>query len=432
MNDQQFNNNFFTGENSPVPLIPADHAWENMQEKLNTQLPQKKKRRMLLWLPPVGCALLLLLLGGGYGLWQYATREAMPETHERPANKPLPAVAEKSQAPVQEQTANDATGGARIDDELFNDRGTTALPQALKKGTVPPSSATTNIFKKERYHKKELTGSITLQPDMPLLPPNSLRPSFVAGPHYETSILVRPTRAPTPLWLPDGSLTNNSSGNKPASKYVFEMGLQVEVPVPINRADVYFRNPAGENRFYQPFSPGIWSSVRRNRHRITGEFKPFASALLPNETFQKNALIMPDGSVLLGDKKLVKVFGPQAGLQYTYQVNKRWWAGAGMDISMWRKALILSGRDSSSTTSRLRGIHKNDAPYLNSFQPGGVLHLAYESKAWTGMLQIGAPFKPTVQNLSVPVWARLGVRLRLLQSKNASTGGPMDQVRCPR
>ncbi len=119
------------------------------------------------------------------------------------------------------------------------------------------------------------------------------------------------------------------------------------------------RTRMSKDRFYQPLSPGIWGSITRNRHRITGEFKPFASALLPNKTFQKHMLILPDGTALPGDKKLVKVFGTQAGLQYTFQVNKHWWVRGRRGYIHVAEALILSeGLDSMLNMSRIRGVYK--------------------------------------------------------------------------
>lgn len=448
MNDQQFHNNFFTEENSPVPLIPADDAWEAMQAKLNNQLPQKKKRRMLLWLPPVGCALLLLLLlGGGYGIWQYAMQESLPQNQDQSNKRSTPAAA-ASNLPVHEQAApaNQADTHHQL---LHNatpvppDDDTPVHSGISKKATTLLSAITDNIAQPVQRHNKKLAGPTTHQPGTPQLleehsgmkathPTNSLRPSPVAGVQYNASIAIRPARVLKPLWLPQGSLSNDSSGNKPAPKYVFAMGLQVEVPVPIYPPDVYFTNAEGRDRFYQPISPGIWASITRCRHRVTGEIKPFASALLPDKAFETGIIILPDSSMFTGEKKLVKVFGAQFGLQYTYRVDKHWWAGLGVDLSKWRKALILAEDPDTLSSSLLYGVHKDEAPYLNSTQSGGIIHLAYESKAWTGTLQIGTPFRPTVQRGSFPVWIRLGVRLRLLQSKQATSATTLPVQEAPR
>ncbi len=444
MNDQSFNNNFFTEENSPVPLIPPDQAWEAMQVKLNSLTPGKKRRRTFLWLPPIGCVLLLLLLlGGGYGIWRYTTQQASQANTDKPTKQlTTPLAAKSKEARLQGSTINDTLSQDRPAVLSNNDTSSLSRNTGAEEKVLLTSKTTQPIQPAQRRSSGMRSTGLRQEPKLPeetvgpasVAPANFLRPSTVAGLHYQASILVLPYKAPKPVWLPEDHSTNGASGKPPARKTVWAAGLQVEVPVPVSSVDVYFKNPDAKDRFYQPLSPGIWGSITRNRHRITGEFKPFASALLPNKTFQKHMLILPDGTALPGDKKLVKVFGTQAGLQYTFQVNKHWWVGAGVDISMWRKALILSeGLDSMLNMSRIRGVHKNDAPYLNAFQPGGVLHLAYESRVWTGMLQIGSPFKPTVavQGFSVPVWARLGIRLRLLQSKNAPVGGPLDQVRCP-
>lgn len=424
MNDQQFHNNFFTEESSPVPIIPANDAWEAMQVKLNNQLPQKKKRRMLLWLPPAGCGLLLLLLlGGGYGIWQYRMRESLPQNQDQPDKRSTP-VAEKSSLPAPANQVN-------ADDQLLHN-DTLVLSGEPKKKTTSLSTTTDNTSQHKHRPNKELAGPTASRPGTPQLlekehngltaihPTNALRPSPVAGIRYEASIDIRPARALKPLWLPQGTLSNDSSGNKPAAKYVFAMGLQAEVPVPIYPPDVYFKNAEGKDRFYQPISPGIWVSITRCRHRLTGEIKPFASALLPDKAFETGIVILPDSSTFTGTKKMVKVFGTQFALQYTFRVDKHWWAGFGVDLSKWRKALILAEDPDTLKRSLLYGVHKEEEPRLNSTQSGSTLHLAYESKAWTGTLQVGTPFRPTVQRGAFPVWIRLGVRLRLLQSKQAT------------
>ncbi|MBO9563264.1 MAG: hypothetical protein J7621_10835 [Niastella sp.] len=417
MNNQPLHNKFFTEENSPLPLIPTDQAWEAMQAKLNSQFPEKKRRRMITWLPPVGCALLLLLLGGGYALWQYTTPKQMTET---PGQAKQTTGKEKTSSFTQE-----------TNDTQTPTSNTQPTPTpSLQPATTSLTAKTTSTNKRKPQPNKALAGTTTNRNGTPELLKkeqhkvnatffrSSLRPSPVAGIQYAASIHVQPARPPKSLWLPDESTwITDSSGNKPAPKYVFAIGLQAEIPVPIYTPDVYFKNPEGKDRFYQPFSPDIWAGVTKKRHRLTAEFKPFASALLPYKPFHNGAIRLPDSTTYWGQHTVVKVFGAQLALQYTYQVRKQWWAGVGLDLSKWRKALIQV--DSFSNKPLFYGVHKNDASYLNATQLGAVLHLNYEStKAWTGTLQIETPFKPTVKGGPLPVWVRLGLRWRLLQSRN--------------
>jgi hypothetical protein len=436
VNNQPLHNKFFTEENSPLPLIPTDQAWEAMQAKLNSQFPEKKRRRMITWLPPVGCALLLLLLGGGYALWQYTMPKQITEA---PDQAKQTTSKEKTQALTQKSTVTKTPTSNTAAKETQTDNPTPT--PSLQTATTSLTAKTTSTTKRKPQTSKALAGTTTNRNGTPELlqkeqhnvnatsSRSSLRPSPVAGIHYAASIHVQPARPPKPLWLPDESTwVTDSSGNKPAPKYVFATGLQAEIPVPIYTPDVYFKNPEGKDRFYQPFSPGIWASLTKKRHRLTAEFKPFASALLPYKPFKDGAIRLPDSTTYWGQHTVVKVFGAQLALQYTYQVRKQWWVGVGLDLSKWRKALIQV--DSFSNKPLFYGVHKNDAPYLNATQLGAVIHLNYEStKAWTGTLQIETPFKPTVKGGPLPVWVRLGLRWRLLQSRSIPTITTMPVIR---
>jgi hypothetical protein len=424
VNNQPLHNKFFTEENSPLPLIPADQAWEAMQAKLNSQFPEKKRRRMITWLPSVGCALLLLLLGGGYALWQYTATKSMTATPDQakqttgkekshtsiqeiiPTQAPTnntPAKETQADTPTLAQSFQPATTSLTAKTTGANKQPSTTNKAAI--GTTINRNGTPELLKKEQYNVNATSSR------------SSLRPSPVAGIQYAASIHVQPARPPKPLWLPEELLITDSSGNRPAPKYVFTTGLQAEIPVPIYTPDVYFKNPKGNDRFYQPISPAIWASVTKKRHRLTAEFKPFASALLPHKPFKEGTIQLPDSTTYGGEHTVVKVFGAQFALQYTYQVRKQWWVGVGLDLSKWRKALIQV--DSFTHDPLFYGVRKNDASYLNATQLGAVLHLNYEStKAWTGTLQIETPFKPTVKSEPLPVWVRLGLRWRLLQSSN--------------
>lgn len=436
MNDKSFNNNFFTEENSPVPLISPDQAWEAMQVKLNNLTPGQRKRRMILWLPPVGCALLLLLLlGGGYGIWMYTTRQPSQGDQDKSTEHLTAPVVTKNKEPrLQKPTNNTATqkqpdmlsyhntsrssGNTGVAEKVLLTSKTTApIQPVLRRNSVMRSSG---LRQEPKLPEEETVPSLA---SASAVPANILRPSTVAGTHYQASISVWPARAPKPGWLPGEPISDGSSGKQPAHKYVFAAGLQVEIPDPVSAIDVYFKNPDVKDRFYQPLIPGIWASLSKNRHRFTAEFKPFASALLPNRPFDTTLYTIPGTGIIgIRQRAMLKVFGMQMGINYSYQVRKHWWLGAGLTVSAWHKALIYEDfqDDSLMNLHSLYGVKRSEASYLHTFQPGAMIQLGYQKNAWEGMLQLESPFNATAKGGPHPVWIRLGLRWRIWQSKTSS------------
>lgn len=458
MNNLSNHNHFFTEENSPVPLVPPDDAWAAMQAKLDRQQSGKKKRRGLLWMAPIGCGLLLLLLAvGGYWLWPTTGRQET--SRQERIDRQTPAHAKGDSGATEKNTLQPpaSLAGQQDSSAVQADRLTDQQQaESLRTdGTLHPApsspgqaSGRRNGGRSSRY---VLSGDLHQQPGSPAPPQsynktlfpspgsadatgveeNSLRFTQVAGVHFHAPIRVQPFFSPQPGWLPEERSSKDSSGNKPARKWVVAAGLQLETPLPIYGGDAYFKDPRGRDRFYAPFIPGAWASISRQRHRFTGEFKPFSQALLPNEVFHTGAVITPNGWVYIGKHNIRKVFGLQFGLHYSYQLNQQWSVGAGLTGAAWQKALIRVDNmvDSGGNSSPWYGLKRSSLHELRAFQPGAALHVSYRQKNWEVMLQVETPFHSTVERGSIPVWARLGVRWRIWQSQAGTATRPAQDKR---
>ncbi len=460
MKDKEYHHHFFTEENSPVPLVPADEAWEAMHARLEQEQPARKRRRMIAWLPPVGCvALILLLLGGGYGIWRYAdsktTTIAATQQPSATSKRGNAGVEVNSDTLHRSETKKEATTDKGPSLVLNNEQQQAKALQSDTTGQIlpavaPPQQAITGgkhfnlpvrgVGNKERENHTtikslpETASIINFHPSPITASENDLRLSLVPGVHFNGRIQVVPARAPQPVWLPEDHPTDVSSGNKPARQAVWAMGVQAEVPVPVSAIDVYFKDPKVRERFYQPIIPGIWGSVSKNRHRVMVEIKPFASALLPNKPFETIRFTVP-GTTLTATRQLtmLKVFGMQSGVSYNYQIRKHWWVGAGLTASIWNKALIHENYwdDSLLNKTSLYGVSRHEAPYLRTIQPGASLQLGYSKNAVEGILQLESPFTTTAKGGPVPTWVRLGIRLRLLQRMASVTTPPANRQAAP-
>ena len=403
MTDKQFNKPFFTEANSPVPLIPADMAWDAMEKKLDGE---KKKRRFIIWIPLRTAGLLSVLLTGAAIVIWWAKQPAsvkLPGSHKLPAyvhqHAPLADTVNHQPAGINTQKANKGKSPFISTPILTaTDHGHNTAP-VYRHARGPVFEPEKNRFVKERAR---------LEDD-----DNTLPFAFPKRTGMTGSILVQANRPLPGLLFPQPAI--DSSRKK---KYWVEAGLQWNIPVPFEGYNYYLKGPDGNNQFYRLLLPGIWGAVNSNRHRVIAIVDPFISAPLPAKTYEDGRVPVTDSFSLLGHKQMVKMFGAQAQLQYAYRLTGRWSVGAGMDATWWNKGLVLAKPiDSNTFKPFLYSINPKKEEGIKAFQMSASLALSYQFKAGEGILQISKPLDKAVPGVSAPVWLRLGIRWRLLGRK---------------
>ncbi|MDF2187181.1 hypothetical protein [Paraflavitalea sp. CAU 1676] len=435
MKEKQFDHLFFSEENSPVPLVPPDEAWATMRARLDAPAPVEKRRSTLLWWTPLRyAALLLLILCAGFLLWQInqdSTRESR-RNQGPPASggivdnndstgRPVPAADAAStpdnehnqEGPQQQARQHDKPPAHASEATITSDRA--AVHAANEISTAASGNATDHIARTNRLITEKIMKAAIPVTASTLKDSNTLHFTQVAGTHFYASIRVQPFRYSFPGWLPEGRSMQNPSGNTPARQRGLAIGIQAELQVPLPSNNVYFKNTALKDRFYQPVIPGVWLSYVKNRHRFSAELKPFASALLPDAAYETSM----DASGTRTKKTLAKVFGMQAGLGYARPVAQHWWLGGALTASFWKRGLVnkVPYPDSAFEKPVIEMVHRRSLPALQSFQPGAAVQVGYAWRDLEAMLQVEVPFTTTAKGGPLPVWTRLGLRWRVWQPR---------------
>ncbi len=120
-----------------------------------------------------------------------------------------------------------------------------------------------------------------------------------------------------------------------------EAGLQWNAPVP-TRGNEHYLKGNGNNQVTTLLIPGIWFSVNKGKQRLLASVNPFVSAPLPDKYYGWGMVPATDTMDLLGQKKMIKMFGYQASLQYGYRFGNNFLLGGGFDATWWKKGLVYA------------------------------------------------------------------------------------------
>lgn len=382
MSENNLNRKFFTEADSPVPLLPADMAWDNMQKKLNE--PEEKKRRFIIWIPPFIWILFGALLTGAVAMIWNGQRKGIITTKD-----------------TKQTVAAGKPNQFKSSKDIFTSEPTLTA-QSQNKRTA---HATKMIVKLCRTVKENSTGGDDDERSLPFAFPERVV--------LTDSISVQ-------AYVPLPSFFNEPPKEDSVNKAVWvEAGLHWNVPVPVEGNDHYLLGPNGKDQPWQYLLPGVWLSVNKNKQRIIVSANPFVSAPLTDKSYGWGAVPVRDSIPVVGQKRMVKMFGYQASLQYGYKLGDHWWLSGGISANWWKKGLVYARPADSVSRFKpfLYSVNTKDESAVTGFQMSAIAALSYQFKACEAILQVNAPFTETIKKVQSPLWIRLGVRWRLTSSK---------------
>lgn len=395
VNENNLHKRIFTEQESPVPLVPPDTAWDHMHTKLEQEMPQKKKRRVLGWITPIGCAGWLLggLLAGGT-IWWY-NRSSASEKIVQQQQPAMPATRSVTSNSIHE---NESTGNHST--------------QATKQQKAPPFLQ--HKANKPQERATAIPGEI-LQAEVV-----NLDPTTVSAITSDQNINIIPYKT-LPGWQ-QTAIASPAKKTKDTNRLAYAAGLQWNLPVPVTSANAYFKGANGTSEPHRLLLPGLWGSIIKGRHQLVGEVSPFFSALQPGRSYNMDKVLLPDGTTVEMDGPIKKTFGVQAALRYNYRVAAHWGAEVGLEANWWKRSLgyAIAKVDSSSNV-RAPYFYEITTPLhrymVTAIQLSPSVGLVYQYKNIQGILRVSTPLNATVRNMPKPVWLNLGIRWSILHTK---------------
>jgi hypothetical protein len=196
----------------------------------------------------------------------------------------------------------------------------------------------------------------------------------------------------------------------PAEKWKIDAGLQWTLPVPSINSSNYFAGPNGQSQPYRLLLPGAWIQAEKEKQLITLDINPFAVSLPPAKVFRTITSVenVQDTLVQTTDQRtLIKTFGLSAGVAYQYKVFSNWWAGAGVQMMFWKRAVAGSssainktpmGGTAGVTTSQ-QSIYKlsDEWNYFSRIQATISGEVFYKTPKWQAGIRLGLPITPLAQ-----------------------------------
>lgn len=416
MSDNNLDKKFFTEADSPVPLLPPDMAWSNMEQKLNAE--NRKKRGFFFWLFPI-TGLAVLLMGAGALIWWMPHRSKtvlIKSGSTEPVKSNNVTVNKSTQGTVKiTDVQHTATVIEQADNTAIATTKQTDLPKTERINNEPIAGKYKAKNKKRTLREKPKLTAADVADDYPEKRSSFVKDKAMQGETDKTlpfafpkqirltdSILVRANR-PLPASLFQGPVHADSNHKKDV---LVQAGLGWNVPVTANEHNYYAKGPDGSNQLYRLLLPGAWISLNKNKQRLIAAVNPFFTAPASEKV---------DDSIRIFDKQTIKTFGFQAGIQYGYQVTRHWWVGGGMDANWWKKGLVFARNDSMGTY--LYSVNLKKEKLVPDIQISANVTTGYQFKACEGFLQLSIPFNKKIKGLPEPVWVQLGLRWRLLNLK---------------
>jgi hypothetical protein len=481
VNNKKIHKEFLQGEELPVKILPSNAAWNDMQQRLEKELPDKGivfvGKRSLRNRIIKGTALLFFLLltwailqqtnHGGDGKSEFRGKLANTEkiTHDKTYIKQNTGGSDKNTANKNKNTVDDPLQPHTDLPAIKNNGAFVAANHPVGKTKVTIAGKKINRVTNKTSDKKiktmhNLAGENTL---------GAKRKKSSQGVKSDTDITVSSLNSSTGkanqqnddkrlpgLFKDSVNLSSTSKSGviektKPDSlqrvntenteesitEYrSIQWGLQWVFQVPLAGMNTYFRGPNVSSQPYRILLPGVWLNFRLDKSAFSIEANPFASGTLPAKsfgTFTSTNQNVDTITTITETKTLRKMFGFSGALAYSYNVLPDWWIGMSLQGYWWRKGIATtSGAEVknviNSTYKSIKTFNDvyypmppGEKDYFTRFQVVGSFQLGYKMKFSEILLRVGMTPLPFSQNQGPknPLRAEFLYRLNLSADKKA-------------
>jgi hypothetical protein len=196
----------------------------------------------------------------------------------------------------------------------------------------------------------------------------------------------------------------------PAEKWTINTGLHWTIPIPLNGGSNYFIGPNGQSQPYSLLLPGAWIQAEKEKQLVTFDVNPFAVSLPPAKVFRTITGVenVQDTLVQTTDQRtLIKTFGLSAGVSYQYKIFSNWWAGAGVQMVFWKRAVAGSAAainkvpigGTAGVITNQQSVYKltDEWSYFSKVQASISTEIFYKAPKWQAGLRLGLPITPLAQ-----------------------------------
>ena len=452
MKQNDLNKKFFNEEELPVSVPSTDLAWEQMQNRLEKEMPQKDKRKkrfiiFFLLLAFLAAPPILFYLNNNNNRFKQANStktileknrpprkdtaniEVLHNSTSKKVNEKLQDQKNNNTAIVDDNTVARQNLSVQQDDDLKSVNKKSNDQRIILALDEKPTNAKHKKQKTNIHHRKKI--GIDNQQNVPSTEPveevTNKSAVILSGKNMNAGIT--PGSTLTDLDSNSTILDKNNSVQinkitdslditiskeekeaRPAEeKAILKGGLQWNIQIPPSGAGNYF---AGGNLKSQPYLllvPGIWTSVQINRSLFSLEIHPYYSSLVPSKTYREftSSKSTTDTVIIVTEQRqLNKLIGTAFNASFGYNIKDNWWLKGGLQMQWWRKGIATAGISEEkypanniaaktfSSSSHVFPLENNEWDYFTKFQVNPNIEAIYMFKKWETSLRIGLPIVP--------------------------------------
>ena len=448
MEQHDINKRFFAEVDLPVPVPSTDVAWEQMQNRLEKEMPQKEKRKKRFF---IFFVLLAFLIGPAsfFYLNNKSNNGGKIPGEKADIRKDAASTAadnkssnnneqEKLQDPQINNTnlADDSKASAATQDvsSLTGEHLKSVNKKNNTQSFISVTQKATTDTKQKKQQSNLQSNKKTTTNKQPIISANEpgaddINKTAIISSQQNINIDITAASANS---MQDSStaLTDKTNAaqinkttdslnivispeekeTKPAEeKAIFKGGLQWNIQIPTAGGDHYF---AGGNLKSQPYFflvPGIWTSVQINRSLFSLEINPYYSSIVPPKTYTESTSSssnLDTVKIVTESRQLNKLIGTAFAASFGYNIQRNWWLKGGLQMQWWRQGIATanlreekypannSTAKTFSTSSHLFAVENEEWNYFTKFQVNPNIEAVYVFKKWEASLRIGLPIAP--------------------------------------